>query len=97
MSSGCIRRISARPSPSPPEHKCAAEGGPTFKTSFALFNEAASRPAVEVLKLLDAALFNLVAGKPISAPDLASMQNIFYGTFDGINQNFPNTIKPYES
>ena len=45
-----------------PEQKYAAEGGPTFKTSFALLNEAASRPAVEVLKLLDAALFNLVAG-----------------------------------
>lgn len=45
-----------------PEQKYAAEGGPTFKTGFALLNEAASRPAVEVLKLLDAALFNLVAG-----------------------------------
>lgn len=45
-----------------PERKYAAEGGPTFKTNFALLNQAASRPAVEVLKLLDAALFNLVAG-----------------------------------
>lgn len=45
-----------------PERKYTAEGGPTFKTSFALLREAASRPAVEVLKLLDAALFNLVAG-----------------------------------
>jgi serine/threonine-protein kinase HipA len=45
-----------------PEQKYAAEGGPTVKTSFALLNKAASRPAVEILKLLDAALFNLVAG-----------------------------------
>jgi serine/threonine-protein kinase HipA len=45
-----------------PERKYAAEGGPSFKTSFALVNKVASRPAVAVLKLLDAALFNLVAG-----------------------------------
>ena len=45
-----------------PERKYAAEGGPTFKTSFALLREAVTRPALEVLKLLDAALFNLIAG-----------------------------------
>ncbi|MBV9990290.1 MAG: type II toxin-antitoxin system HipA family toxin [Alphaproteobacteria bacterium] len=45
-----------------PERKYAAEGGPTFKTSFALLRNVATRPAVEVLKLLDAALFNLVLG-----------------------------------
>jgi serine/threonine-protein kinase HipA len=45
-----------------PERKYAAEGGPTFKTSFELLRRAATRPAVETLKLLDAALFNLVAG-----------------------------------
>lgn len=45
-----------------PERKYAAEGGPNFKTSFALLREAASRPAIEVLKLLDAALFNLIVG-----------------------------------
>jgi len=28
---------------------------------------------------------------------LASTQNIFYGIFDGINQDFPNIIKAYES
>lgn len=45
-----------------PEHKYAAEQGPTFKTSFELLREAASRPAVEALKLVDAAIFNLIAG-----------------------------------
>jgi serine/threonine-protein kinase HipA len=46
----------------PPEHKYAAEGGPTFKTCFDLLRRAATRPAVEVLKLLDAAIFNLIIG-----------------------------------
>jgi serine/threonine-protein kinase HipA len=45
-----------------PERKYAAEGGPTFKTSFALLREVASRPAIDVLKLLDAAVFNLIVG-----------------------------------
>lgn len=46
----------------PPEHKYAAEGGPTFKRGFQLLREATSRPALEVLKLLDAAIFNLIVG-----------------------------------
>ncbi|MGD9925817.1 MAG: type II toxin-antitoxin system HipA family toxin, partial [Pseudorhodoplanes sp.] len=46
----------------PPEHKYAAEGGPTFKNGFELLRRAAARPAVEVLKLLDAAIFNLIVG-----------------------------------
>jgi serine/threonine-protein kinase HipA len=45
-----------------PERKYASEGGPTFKACFALLREAASRPAIDVLRLLDAALFNLVTG-----------------------------------
>jgi serine/threonine-protein kinase HipA len=45
-----------------PEHKYAAEGGPTFKTSFALLRSSTTRPAIETLKLLDAALFNLIVG-----------------------------------
>jgi serine/threonine-protein kinase HipA len=45
-----------------PENKYAAEGGPTFKTGFELVRSATTRPAVEILKLLDAAIFNLVAG-----------------------------------
>lgn len=46
----------------PPEHKYAAEGGPTFKKSFELLRRVATRPAVEVLKLLDAAIFNAIIG-----------------------------------
>lgn len=46
----------------PPETKYASEGGPTFKDCFALLREVATRPAVDVLKLLDAAIFNLIAG-----------------------------------
>ncbi len=46
----------------PPEAKYASEGGPTFKEAFALLRRVAARPAVEVLKLLDAAIFNLIVG-----------------------------------
>jgi len=46
----------------PPEHKYAAEGGPTFRTSFELLRRAATRPAVATLALLDAAIFNLIVG-----------------------------------
>jgi serine/threonine-protein kinase HipA len=45
-----------------PEHKYADEGGPTFKTCFELLGRATARPAAEVLKLLDAAIFNAIAG-----------------------------------
>lgn len=46
----------------PSNHKYAAEGGPTFRDSFALLRNAATRPAREVLKLADAAIFNLIIG-----------------------------------
>ena len=46
----------------PPERKYQAEGGPTFSTSFDLLRRAVTRPAVEVLKLLDAAVFNVIIG-----------------------------------
>lgn len=46
----------------PPEIKYASEGGPAFKDCFALLRGVAARPAVEVLKLLDAAIFNVIAG-----------------------------------
>lgn len=46
----------------PPERKYQDEGGPTFRASFDLLRRAATRPAVEVLKLLDAAVFNLLVG-----------------------------------
>ena len=45
-----------------PERKYASEGGPTLKACFALLRRVAFRPAVDVLKLLDAVIFNLVAG-----------------------------------
>lgn len=46
----------------PPETKYAGEGGPNFKDCFALLRRVATRPAVDVLKLLDAAIFNVIAG-----------------------------------
>lgn len=46
----------------PSNRKYAAEGGPTFHDSFALLRRAATRPAREVLKLADAALFNVIIG-----------------------------------
>lgn len=46
----------------PPETKYASEGGPTFKDCFALLRGIAARPAVDVLKLLDAVIFNVIAG-----------------------------------
>lgn len=46
----------------PPEMKYAGEGGPTFKDCFALLRRLSARPALDVLKLLDAAILNLVAG-----------------------------------
>lgn len=45
-----------------PERKYASEGGPTLKDCFALLRRVSSRPAVEVLKLLDAVIFNLIVG-----------------------------------
>lgn len=46
----------------PPETKYASEGGPTFKDCFALLRRVAARPAVDVLKLLDAVIFNAIVG-----------------------------------
>ena len=45
-----------------PERKYASEGGPTLKDCFALLRRVAIRPAIDVLKLLDAVIFNLIAG-----------------------------------
>lgn len=42
--------------------KYASDGGPIFHDCFALLRRVAPRPAAEVLKLLDAALFNAVIG-----------------------------------
>lgn len=46
----------------PPETKYASEGGPTFKDCFELVRRLVARPAVDVMKLLDAAIFNVIAG-----------------------------------
>lgn len=46
----------------PPETKYASEGGPTFKDCFGLLRRVAARPAVDILKLLDAVIFNVIAG-----------------------------------
>ena len=46
----------------PPELKYAREGGPTFKDCFALLRRISAYPAVDVLKLLDAAIFNVIVG-----------------------------------
>jgi serine/threonine-protein kinase HipA len=45
-----------------PEDKYANEGGPTFKTSVELLRRVATRPAVDVLRFVDAAIFNAIAG-----------------------------------
>ena len=42
--------------------KYASDGGPVFRDLFALLRRAATRPAIEVLKLFDAAIFNLIIG-----------------------------------
>ncbi|MDK1378115.1 MULTISPECIES: type II toxin-antitoxin system HipA family toxin [unclassified Sinorhizobium] len=46
----------------PPETKYANEGGPTFKECFELLRRVSARPAGDVLKLLDAAIFNVIIG-----------------------------------
>ena len=45
-----------------PERKYASEGGPNFKSSFDLVRRICARPAVDVLRLLDAAIFNALIG-----------------------------------
>jgi serine/threonine-protein kinase HipA len=42
--------------------KYASDGGPVFRDCFALVRRVTTRPAAEVLKLLDAALFNAIIG-----------------------------------
>lgn len=46
----------------PSEHKYAAEGGPAFRDLFGLTRGYVWTPAVDVLKLVDAATFNLAIG-----------------------------------
>ena len=44
------------------DRKYAADGGPVFRDCFDLLRRAATRPAIEILKLFDAAIFNLIIG-----------------------------------
>ena len=46
----------------PAERKYAAEGGPAFRDLFALTRSYVRTPATDVLKLVDAAIFNLAIG-----------------------------------
>jgi serine/threonine-protein kinase HipA len=46
------------------ERKYAAEGGPAFRDLFALARSYARTPAVDVLRLVDAAIFNLAIAMP---------------------------------
>jgi serine/threonine-protein kinase HipA len=45
-----------------PEKKYASEGGPTFPPCFELIRRACAQPAPAVLRLLDAAIFNVIVG-----------------------------------
>lgn len=45
-----------------PERKYAAEGGPNFRDGFDLVRRACTPPAPAVLRLLDAAIFNVLVG-----------------------------------
>ena len=44
------------------DRKYAADGGLIFRDCFDLLRRAATRPAIEILKLFDAAIFNLIIG-----------------------------------
>jgi serine/threonine-protein kinase HipA len=46
----------------PVERKYQSEGGPTLGDGFALLRRVSARPALDVLKLLDAVVFNVVTG-----------------------------------
>ena len=45
-----------------PENKYASEGGPGFRQCFELIRRACTTPAPAVLRLLDAAIFNVILG-----------------------------------
>lgn len=44
------------------EDKYQSEGGPSLKDCFALLREASSRPVIDLARLLDAVIFNLLIG-----------------------------------
>jgi serine/threonine-protein kinase HipA len=46
----------------PPEKKYACDGGPTFVDCFNLLRKCSTAPALDVIALLDAAIFNVIVG-----------------------------------
>jgi len=46
----------------PVERKYQSEGGPSLEDGFALLRRVSARPAADVMKLLDATIFNVVVG-----------------------------------
>ena len=63
-----------------PEKKYASEGGPSFPACFDLVRRACAVPAPAVLRLLDAAIFNVIVG---NADAHAKNFSLLYGS-DGI-------------
>jgi serine/threonine-protein kinase HipA len=59
-----------------PERKYASEGGPTFPPCFDLVRRACAQPAPAVLRLLDAAIFNVIVG---NADAHAKNYSLLYG------------------
>lgn len=64
-----------------PENKYAAEGGPIFRDSFGLVRSACARPAPALLRLLDAAIFNVIVG---NADAHGKNYSLLYGP-DGVD------------
>ena len=66
VGSGCVKRLHqedfCQALGFPSSCKYAADGGPVFRDCFQLLRSSATRPAREVLKLFDAAIFNLIIG-----------------------------------
>jgi serine/threonine-protein kinase HipA len=57
-----LASASTKPSQSTATQRHCSKKGPKLVACFELLRRIAARPAVEVLKLLDAAIFNLIAG-----------------------------------
>jgi serine/threonine-protein kinase HipA len=64
-----------------PEKKYASEGGPTFPPCFELVRRACAKPARAVLRLLDAAIFNVIVG---NADAHGKNFSLLYGPRGGI-------------
>lgn len=77
----------------PAEKKYASEGGPTFRDCFALLRKISAVPGMDVIRLLDAAIFNLIVGNAdahgknfsilyqSSGPRLAPLYDLLSTTF----------------